>query len=185
MNQAKPPFVDEFLPTFDVESQHSTTVQASSEVVYDAARTLDLSSSWIARSLFRVRGMPAASLNLKGLERLHFKPLLELPPQGFVLGIVGQFWSPSGRLLDFDPAHFTDMDPEGHAKAIWTFDVSKVSTSHVRLRTVTRVACPDRATRRRFLLYWKVVGPFSGVIRRVALASVRRVAEARSIPGST
>jgi len=171
------PFVDEFFSTYDVESQHSIEVAAPMHVVYEAARTLDLSGSWIVRSLFRLRGLPASALTAEGLARIRFKPLLERPPHGFILGIVGRFWSPSGRLLDFEPADFATLDAPGYAKAIWSFDVSPTSDSESRLRTVTRVLCPDEATRRRFLLYWRVIGPFSGVIRREALRAARRTAE--------
>lgn len=165
------------MPAYDVESWHAIAVRAPASVVYEAARTLDLSSSRIARSLFRVRGLPPSALSADGLARLRFKPLIEDPPHGFALGIVGEFWKPSGRLLDFDPAAFTNLQPRGCAKAIWSFDVSALSPSESRLRTVTRVACPDPASRRRFLLYWRAIRPFSGLIRREALRVARRTAE--------
>jgi hypothetical protein len=41
------------------------------------------------------------------------------------------------------------------------------------------VRVPDEGSRRKFLLYWAVVGSFSGVIRRKALALVKADAEGR------
>lgn len=46
-----------------------------------------------------------------------------------------------------------------------------------RLSTETRVLCFGDAARRKFLLYWRVVEPFSGVIRWSLLRGVRRAAE--------
>ena len=187
MDSIRLPFVDDFLPEFDVESQHTVPVDAPSRLVYEEARRLDLSGSWIVRSLFRLRGLPSSALTADGLARLRFKPLVERPQHGFVLGIIGQFWSPSGRLLDFDPEGFADLEAPGYAKAIWSFDLSTPDAAETglraetRLRTVTRVACPDRASRRRFLFYWKLIAPFSGLIRKEALMGVKRAAEARAL----
>lgn len=177
MTESDVPFVDEFLSTYDVESQHSTEIAASASDVYEATRTVDLSASWIVRSLFRLRGLPTTGLTLDGLRKIRFLPLLEQPPDGFVLGIVGRFWSPSGHLLAFDPSKFTELQQPGYAKAIWSFDVSPITESASRLRTVTRVACPDATSRRRFRLYWSLVGPFSGIVRREILRIVKRTCE--------
>ncbi|MDH3463711.1 MAG: hypothetical protein OEM32_08825 [Acidimicrobiia bacterium] len=171
------PFVDELLPDFDVESSRQIDVAAAAETVYAAARRLDMSSSLIVRFLFRLRGMPKWALNAEGLDRLRFKPLLEDPPRGFVLGLVGQFWTASGRLLDFEPAEFSDLNVPGFAKAIWSFDITSASANTTTLRTVTRVSCGDPASRRRFMRYWTAIGPFSGVIRASTLRSMKRSAE--------
>ena len=45
-----------------------------------------------------------------------------------------------------------------------------------RLVTETRVQCLDAASSRRFGLYWVVVRPFSGLIRRAMLRAVAREA---------
>lgn len=42
------------------------------------------------------------------------------------------------------------------------------------LVTETRVAAVDEPARRAFLRYWRLVGPFSGLVRRRWLAAVRR-----------
>ncbi len=108
---------------------------------------------------------------------MRFKPLVEDPPRAFVLGIVGQFWKPSGRLLDFEVSRFAELVAPGHAKAIWSFDVTPLSSNEVVLRTTTRVSCGDDASRRSFRRYWRVVGPFSGLIRRRVLRLVTEAAE--------
>ncbi|MDH3207147.1 MAG: hypothetical protein OEO79_11080 [Gemmatimonadota bacterium] len=179
------PFIDELLPDFDVESCRQIDVAAAAETVYATARRLDMSSSWIIRSLFRLRGMPRSALNAEGLARIRFKPLLEDPPRGFVLGLVGQFWTPSGRLLDFEPREFPDLNVPGFAKAIWSFEITSLSPNTASLRTVTRVSCGDPMSRRSFMRYWTVIGPFSSLIRARMLRSVKRSAEGSHNRGAT
>ncbi|NNM34852.1 MAG: hypothetical protein HKO53_17375 [Gemmatimonadetes bacterium] len=185
MTEHGAPFVDDFLPRFDVQSRHSTVIGAPAAHVYRLTRELDISRSPIVRSLFRLRGLPASARTLDDLAKRRFLPLLEQPPAGFVLGLVGQFWRPAGRLVDFDPTEFAAFQPPGYAKAIWSFDVTPLPGSRSRLRTVTRVVCPDRKTRRSFKLYWAFVGPFSGLVRREILRSVKRACEnGRSLDGA-
>ena len=176
--------LNDLLPSPDVETSHQITVRAPVEAVYDAARSVDLSSSTLVRWLFRLRGLPASALSLNGLEQLRFKPLAEERPDHFVLGLVGQFWHPAGRLLDFDPSEFATLRKPGFAKAIWAFHVSAVANGGSELHTVTRVACEDEQARRRFWWYWRVVGPFSRLVRRSALNAIRTKAEAGSAAGS-
>jgi hypothetical protein len=42
------------------------------------------------------------------------------------------------------------------------------------------VLCGDTASRRKFLAYWFFVGPFSALIRRVMLRTIRRAVEKSS-----
>jgi hypothetical protein len=121
--------------------------------------------------------MPRSALNAEGLSRIRFKPLLEDPPRGFVLGLVGQFWTASGRLLDFEPSEFREFNLSGFAKAIWSIDITSESPATASLRTVTRVLCADPTSRRSFRRYWMLIGPFSSVIRARMLQIVKRSAE--------
>ena len=43
--------------------------------------------------------------------------------------------------------------------------------------TETRVRCTDAASLRSFRRYWRVIRPFSGLVRREALRAIRRTAE--------
>jgi hypothetical protein len=175
------PLVDDFLPDFDIESRHQIDVAAPAGVVYQEARRLDISSSWTIRVLFRLRGLPTSALKAEGLSRIRFKLLAEDPPVGFALGIVGQFWTPTGTLLDFDPSEFRLFDRPGFAKAIWSFDTQPKSSTSTSLRTVTRVACTDPASRRSFGRYWTLVGPLSGLIRARVLRLMKESAEERPV----
>ncbi len=171
------PIADRLLPTYDIESRHHITIQAPAEAAYSAARTFDLAESKLVALLFQLRGLPPSALTLDGLAQLRFKPLIEEPPDGFALGLIGQFWRPSGRLLDFDPSAFGEAAPPGFAKAVWSFWTQTHDPATCTLHTSTRVMCADASARRSFLRYWRLVGPFSGLIRRRALRLIRVSAE--------
>jgi|SRR5688572_25465727 len=177
-------FIDRLLPRYDVESSHSIRIAAPRAIVYQAASNLDMSHSLLIRLLFRLRGLPASALRRDGLVQLCFKPLQEEPDVGFALGVIGQFWTPHGRLVDFDPQRFSEFADPGYAKAVWCFSVEASSTETSVLTTLTRVQCLDRSSRRKFRLYWRLVGPFSGLIRSEWLRVVRKDSEAL-VPRST
>ena len=114
------------------------------------------------------------------LERLvdgAFIRLGERPGREVALGLVGRFWTPSGGRVKVRPDAFRDCAEPGNAKVVWTFAVEPLGTGTTRLVTETRVQCLDAASRRRFRLYWLVVRPFSGLIRRAMLGAVAREAE--------
>ncbi|MDQ4004708.1 MAG: hypothetical protein M3135_00190 [Actinomycetota bacterium] len=45
--------------------------------------------------------------------------------------------------------------------------------------TETRVLCVDDRARRRFAVYWALIGPFSGWIRHDLLRGIARIAEGK------
>ncbi|NNE48252.1 MAG: hypothetical protein HKN37_16490 [Rhodothermales bacterium] len=171
--------VNDILPDFDVESHHSTIVSAPAARVIAVARDLDLSGSLLIRLLFRLRGLPSAALTARGLSELHFKLIRDDPDRAFALGLIGQFWKPSGRLVDFEPARFDDFNTPGYAKAAWTFEVESLAVEVTRLSTATRVICLDNSSRRKFSAYWTIVCPYSGIIRKRMLRSIKDAAEGR------
>ena len=102
--------------------------------------------------------------------------LADHPPDGLVVGVIGRFWRLHGSLVEFEPAEFAPFDQPGYAKVAWSFEVlSHVSGS--RPTTETRVSCTDDAARRRFRHYWRLVGPFSGMIRARMLHLAKDAAE--------
>jgi hypothetical protein len=165
--------IDEFLPRYDVAERHAMEVRAPVEQVWEAIVNLDMSQSRVIRGLFRLRGMPPASFTLRGLQRVGFVLLGEEPNREMVLGLVGKFWTPRGDLQRVDVDGFRAFNKEGYAKAAWNFALAPQVDGTVRVTTETRVLCLDERSRRRFRLYWLVIGPFSGWIRREALGIIR------------
>jgi hypothetical protein len=172
--------IDELLPVWDVASRHRIEIDASAAVVYRKVRALDLSRSRSIRLLLRLRGLRSDALTLDGLERAGFSVLVEQPRRELVLGLIGKFWTASGHLRPTDAEHFRGFSIPGYAKAAWNFVVEETSDRRVVLTTETRVLCLDPASRRQFRMYWRVIGPFSGWIRRRGLTIVKEQSQACS-----
>lgn len=160
--------------------RHQRSVAVPAAVAWSALQRADLGGSPVTRALLTLRGLrrPGASrrLTLAALAEAGFVPLGERPGHEVAFGLVGRFWTPSGRRARLTPAEFRDFARPGYAKAVWTFAVEDEAPGVTRLLTETRVACVDAASRRRFRLYWLCVRPFSGLIRRAMLRAVAREA---------
>lgn len=183
--------IDEHLPVAEFAERHALRVHAPPERTYAAARRLDLGGSPVVRVLFAVRSLPALftrrgarggrglGVSMEGLLRNGFVLLDERPPHEFVLGLAGRFWTPAGGIERLHPAEYAVYDRPGMAVAAWNFTVLPTDEGSL-VATETRVRCTDDAARRSFARYWRVIRPFSGLIRMEALRAVRRAAEARS-----
>jgi hypothetical protein len=188
--------LDEVLPEFDVRASYDTQVIASPERVYASAWTADFDHWGLMRVLSMLRGLPGLlaapretwrrvraqggrrRVLLEDVLASGFTLLGEQPGEELVLGTVGRFWLARGELRPVSPESFREVSVPGTAKAAWNFAVYPGSDGRTVLTTETRVLCADRATRRRFRIYWAVIAPFSGLIRREMLAAVRDTAEA-------
>jgi hypothetical protein len=179
--------IDDFMPNFDVSERHHTLVLAPVEDAYAAARKVDLVRSRVVRGLLAARGIPARvrrrhravprTMTLDDLMAAGFVWLGEDPGREFVLGLVGTFWKPTGGLSRVDPSEFASFDEPGQAKATWNFRTIPDGDDRSFVTTETRVRVPDEPSRRKFLLYWAAIGPFSGVIRKQALSLIKADAE--------
>jgi hypothetical protein len=158
--------LSDVLPEYDVRTRHTVELDAPTERVWDAIRSTTLADLRFARHLFRLRGLPSAPerglLDLEG-----FAPIAVDPGRELVVGAVGKPWSPRGRLVrGADPRTF---DERGYA--LMALNITYDGTT---LATETRVRCTDPRSRALFRLYWLVVRPFSGVVRRDWLRAIRR-----------
>ena len=116
------------------------------------------------------------------LERFGFTRLDEDPGRELVFGIAGRFWRPDGDLRRIaDRQAFLDFAEDGCLKAAWNLRVGATDGGSCDLSTETRIRYFGSAARRKFRLYWTLVGPFSGVIRRALLRGVKARAEAPTI----
>ncbi|HLF19819.1 MAG TPA: hypothetical protein VI704_03425 [Bacteroidota bacterium] len=166
--------IDQFLPSFNFSEHHIIAVNAVSGNVYDSIRNLNFKSSGITKFLFRLRGLPSNATSLYGLQQMGFTLLGERPNNEIVLGIVGKFWTFSGCIQFLTAKDFIDFKTQGYAKAVWNFALSETSLGVTILSTETRILCLDKASLMHFRLYWFFVRPFSGIIRRAVLKSIKR-----------
>jgi hypothetical protein len=178
--------IDGWMPAYDAVERHETVVDAPPARVWAAMRTLDLSRSPLVRVLFALRSLPglfsrgapkkALGTTMDRLRESGFVLLEEKEEEEVVLGLVGRFWRPTGDLVRMSPEEFRAFDRPGFAMGAWNFTLAP-EDGRVRLATETRVRCTDEAARRSFLRYWRVVGPFSGLIRMEMLRTLRKAAE--------
>lgn len=174
--------IDRFAPHGDFAERHEIAVDAPPERAWRAVRGLDLGADPVVKVLLMLRGMGAGGgVTIEDATRHGFVILGEEPGVEIVLGIVGKFWRPRGNVHRIEPERFTRFDDAGYAKAAWNFRVVAKGTARSTVVTHTRVVCTDAAARRAMGRYWLLIRPFSGMIRRRALALIKRTAERDSM----
>jgi uncharacterized protein (UPF0335 family) len=171
--------IDQVLPKYDEREYHQIDIRGDRREVYQTARSIDFSDSLIIRTLFRLRGLPPASTNLDGLLQVGFLLVDEIPPEEFVLGLVGKFWTFRAQILKLDAVQYGEFNQKGYAKLAWNFAIQEHPPGAVKLSTETRIVCTDDHSRARFKLYWTLIGKFSGLTRKEMLRVVKKRIEVK------
>lgn len=148
--------VADWLPECDVSSRHERVVAAEPEAAF--SELLASPPDPVVRALMRLRGMRAAP-TLDAFFSGHGFEVLARTPTELVVGASGRPWRLTERLHRFE-----DTRP-GTVRLAADFRAEPVSGGTL-LSTETRVSATDAAARRAFSRYWRIVGPFSGLIRR-------------------
>lgn len=185
----RPPLlIDQFLPRYDFAIVHAQVFGVPPQVCLRAARNLDLFrhpaikvllDSWAlpqraARRLTRRRDrgdhLPAATFRVEDMTRYGWELLGENPSE-IVVGQISRPWKAASGAVGpaAAPAAFAAYDKPGYAKIALSLRADPRGTTSSILTMETRVALTDPASLRRFRRYWMVIGPFSGLLRRVAL----------------
>ena len=170
--------IDDFMPRWDMAKQYEIEVAATPATTLAAAKQMDPSRDRVVGTLLRMRGYRQPPRAWTGLSEAGFVLLGESETE-LLAGIVGRFWTVRGGLRPVAPADFVAFEEPDHAKATWNFTVEAVGADSSLLKTETRVATTDRGARHKFQVYWSIVGPFSGLIRRRALQGIKAVAESK------
>ena len=192
--------IEDFLPAFHFRERHTRRIEAPPARVAAQLRDVDLADSPAIGPLFAIRGLPARlarafarnappgaaagngrdddALRANTLGRFFdqaFVTLRDDPARGLVVGAVGAFWRNTGGIVRVAPAQFaTDRSP-GCARRAWMFDFQPLDGGRACLAvTETRIHCNDAAARRAMTLYWLLIRPASGLIRREMLRLLAR-----------
>jgi len=179
--------LNSYLPIYDFIERHELTIRASPALIFHSLKSIDFNRSRIIRTLFRLRGLQRIASGRKGEEgrvvrlenfsRTGFILLAERTNEYIVLGLVGKFWTLNGGILRLNEKEFIDYHRPGYAKAIWGFELAGDGKEQSSLVTETRIQLMDEQSRRRFGIYWGVIAPFSGIIRKEMLRLVKVAAE--------
>jgi len=155
--------LDAFLPAYDFLTRHAVAVAVDPVRADRALREVTFREVPLVRALLLARGLGLrrGEDTVLGAMVPRATVLEDVPGEGVVLTLSGQFWRLRGR------------GPEAPATAVIDFRALPGS-----LATETRVHIPDPVSRRKFGRYWRVVRPFSGLIRLVVLRAAKRRAEA-------
>jgi len=170
--------LDKFLPQYHFSEKHSILISAQASAVSAQITNLDVSDSWIIRTLLTLRGIPKkSSTGIEEWKKMGFVVLEHQPDQEIILGLIGQFWKISGKIQPCLSEEFTSFNNSDFAKAVWNFKIVPLNANQLRLETETRIFCPDPYVRKKFGRYWFFIKPFSGLIRIEMLKIIKRKAE--------
>jgi len=177
--------MDEFLPIYDVSAFYEIRINAPPSVVYRCLLCSDFNDLWLVRLLMTIRTgkRPTRSrvpVDLpQRFQGTGFVVLAEVPSEELVIGVAGKFWRPNGGgCPDLTAGDFGGFCRPGYAKAAWNFRLRTESPECTVLSTETRIKCFGRAALWKFRVYWSLIGPFSGLIRKAILKQVKTEAEA-------
>ena len=172
------PLQNKYLHQADFSTSEFIEINVPFDKVYPLVETLNFEKSRIIYWLFKLRGIPVPeSLTLSGLEKIGFVKLEAVPNKEIIIGLIGQFWTPTGRLKRFKPEEFINFDKSDFAKASWNFELTRVNDFKTILNTETRIFCPTPETKQKFKTYWTIIQPFSSWIRREILKAIKKQAE--------
>jgi len=154
--------LDAYLPSYEFATRHEVSVDADPARADRALRQLTFKEVPLVRGLLFARGLGVRRAEDCVLATMvpRATVLEDVPGEGIVLTLSGRFWRLRGQ------------GAEPPATAVIEFRVQPG-----RLTTETRVHVPDPASRRRFARYWRIVRPFSGLIRVLVLRAAKRRAE--------
>jgi hypothetical protein len=183
--------MDTFLPRHQFSERHQTTIRCEPSELLDVIQNFQPPKDRVGDLAMFVRQLPARMMHWvapsraplpKPFSPTNFTPLGRDGDREMVGGLVGKFWqfwrADFGLRVVQGPNEFLACNPPKTAKLVIGFLAEPVGEVTL-LTTETRVYCPDRFALIMFTPYWFAIRPVSGLLRRRALASIRRLAEQR------
>ena len=178
--------LDEIVPAYQFGEAHEIRIQAPPERVFAAVEAVTAREirffrllTWLRRFGQRLPpsiqhvpdGMPVLDAALAGGGLL----LADVPPGEIVFGllVIGRERLP--RVLTADA--FTQATGPGFVRAAMNFLVVSDGDGGSLVTTETRVHATDARSERRFAVYWRIIRPGSGLIRRMWLRAIQVRAE--------
>jgi len=200
--------IDRYLPHYELSTAHACVLPAPPEECYRAARRIDLLRDPVIRTLLSLRSRPQRLAHRLARHKGEVAPnatprtfrlddmvgppigwilLDEEPGVEIVLGQISRPWKLDAESRDqpITPAAFASFDRPGFAKIAFNLRVEPYGARSSILTIETRVALTDPESLRRFRRYWILIGPFSSLIRRIALRLIDTDLRQRSMTRTT
>ncbi|MFT8521674.1 hypothetical protein [Gluconobacter oxydans] len=165
---------------FDFSERHSILIRARPETILNSVRHYRLGDDLLLRPALYLRGLPARLLHAPSPPPLELQDftLLSQTNRSLVYGLKGAFWRTDYGLRRFDtPMEFLGDRDASAATLILSFMTVPAKRGRTRLVTQTHILCPTSHVRRRFLPYWLVIRPVSGLLRRRMLSQIKAQCE--------
>jgi hypothetical protein len=160
--------LDRMLPSWDWRQRHERTLPVTPQEAVTALLASPAAPDGVVRALLRLRGLRTGTTIEDAMARMGFQVLHRAPTE-VVVGAVGTPWRPGGGIRPFA------ADEPRTVRIAMDVRAEPAAAGCV-LSTETRIAATDGDARRAFGRYWRVVGPFSALIRRRWLAAAERTA---------
>jgi hypothetical protein len=189
--------LDEILPQYDFTDVHAIKIKASQEVAYRAFTQITLSEiSGIVRLLFFLRELPwkiarkeEASLTfdihkpmLSQMLTHNFTLITEQAPEEIVFGLIvsrkiGTFvdgYNGTEKLPE-NPEEFLAFHHPDYLSVVANFLITPAETPGFTIvRTESRTKAWSPQAKKDFTPYWRIIRPFSGLIRELWLRGIQR-----------
>jgi hypothetical protein len=174
----------DLLPVCHFEERHRIVIAADAPAIHAAIAAFDMDSDPLFARLRAIRELPHRWLGARASAPsrppfgLHDFTMLGRTPTETAYGLVGRFWKPDYGLVAIPDAQaFRSCDARGVARLVLAFETMPGPGTRTTLETSTRIACADRAVRRRMRIYWTIIRPASGLIRRRMLNRIQKIVE--------
>jgi len=157
--------LDEFMPRWQFVEKHEIRIAAPQREIYWAIRKVTAGEIRFFRFLTAIRCLGRCREKESILHAPAEKPIIDVALKSGFMVMVDDFPRELAIGTHVAPQTFAVMnfriDPDGH------------------VTTETRVFARTEGARRKFAIYWRLIRPGSGIIRRSWLEAIKRRAEAK------
>lgn len=178
--------LDQFIPEPDIRERFDTVVKAPAELVIDVAKSFDMQSIWLIRTIFRLReiimgsgGKPRKPQGtLAETRSLGWGTLIEEPTL-IVCGARCQPWMENVKFTAIPADEFAAYAEPGQVKIAWTLEAEELEPEVTRFAHETRAVATDAFAKAKFARYWRWARFGIIAIRLLLMPAIRREAERR------
>lgn len=179
--------LDEWMPKWQFDEQHSIHINAPPEKAFEAIHAVRVDEIFLFRTLIAIRRCerPGPESIMNAPEN---KPLLDVAtqttflyladdaPREIVVGTVISAPRDIPKPEKLTPEMFQKELPRGVVLATMNYLITSDATGST-VSTETRVYGNNAESVRRFAVYWRMIHPGSDIIRRTWLRAIKRRAE--------